>query len=972
MDVNGTRFHLVLGHDDWLLPGADRDGAHWNGQDDMLQLEPLPIVFPPRKAERRPGPEDRRGAGMDRFGNWYWIGDDGRSIVARSRHDRQPLPFWPAPESAACLPRQGGDFAPADPPPPPLPPRLQGLAVTTEHYLVTGNVDEPGLLVFDLAGGGPPVMLRWPVGVPFVSYDLCAAPDGGVWLLDRRHARLWSLDRLLRVREAVPSWPVAVERDFAPAVPPPPDPVGAPARSEAPAAPLRLADSLDVSSVLEPSAVEALCDGSALVLGRDGIGPVLHHFTLGAGETGAYPLAPLLDEHPRVLDDLSHGHEFAFVPAPGCAGNAVAGQVFVVALTGNQSFAFTLSGRADELRVKFDRQFFPMRRHGGRALVAAGGEAHYDSGSRWVSLLEYPRPNFARKAVLLLPTRALVEPGIRAFDGREPGCVWHRIFLDACIPPEASVTIESRADDDPARLEALDWSPEPAPYLRSGGPELPFRAADAAGSRGEAGTWELLFQNAVGRYLQLRVTVTGNGRITPKIRSLRVYYPRFSYLREYLPAAYREDAASAWFLDRYLANVEGVFTGVEDRIAAAQLLFDTRTVPPEFLDWLAGWMGAALDTSWSERKKRFFLANVTTMFAARGTRDGMIRALRLALEDGIDPHLFGDGVDAVPPTASTGCGCGGRQWENAGARFTVRVVERFLTRDAPGVAYGDVGDLVGPGTTTTALDWTPAQGPEPLHRRWREWLAARYADISALKEAWAVADAGGAEDMDYTSFEDARLELPPSTPSGAARAADWRRFLRAGLGFTYAEPNRGTDRTLWQDFLSRRHRQPGDLARAWAMPKEAVATFDAIDFPVALPENRAALADWITFVSVVVPMRRGAHRFTVLVPVRPDDTWESQQQRRDLARRIAALEKPSHTTVETRLYWAAFRVGEARLGTDTLLGQGSRFTSLVLDRGELAASHLGWTEPWNVRGRLVVGRDPVIRRSHSGSSPRWT
>ena len=115
-------------------------------------------------------------------------------------------------------------------------------------------------------------------------------------------------------------------------------------------------------------------------------------------------------------------------------------------------------------------------------------------------------------------------------------------FLDACIPPDAAVVVESRAADTLSELPQLAWSTEPAPYLRDHGPELPFRATVPPGPEGQAGTWELLFQNAVGRFLQLRVTLRGNGRITPRIRGVRAYYPRFSYLREYLPAAWREDA----------------------------------------------------------------------------------------------------------------------------------------------------------------------------------------------------------------------------------------------------------------------------------------------------------------------------------------------------------------------------------------------------------------------------------------------
>jgi hypothetical protein len=35
--------------------------------------------------------------------------------------------------------------------------------------------------------------------------------------------------------------------------------------------------------------------------------------------------------------------------------------------------------------------------------------------------------------------------------------------------------------------------------------------------------------------------------------------------------------------------------------------------------------------------------------------------------------------------------------------------------------------------------------------------------------------------------------------------------------------------------------------------------------------------------------------------------------------------------------------------------------ALVLGRDYLASGHLGYAEPWNVTGRVVVGRDAVRR-----------
>src|SRR5205814_1134684 len=136
------------------------------------------------------------------------------------------------------------------------------------------------------------------------------------------------------------------------------------------------------------------------------------------------------------------------------------------------------------------------------------------------------------------------------FDGAEPGCVWHRLFIDGCIPPTSEVEVFSRAADESEDIEHAQWSPEPDPRRRASGRELPFAGVADCGPA--AGTFELLFQRARGRFLQLRIVLSGDGRSSPELHALRIWYPRFSYLTQYLPALYRDDAESASFLDRFL------------------------------------------------------------------------------------------------------------------------------------------------------------------------------------------------------------------------------------------------------------------------------------------------------------------------------------------------------------------------------------------------------------------------------------
>jgi len=125
------------------------------------------------------------------------------------------------------------------------------------------------------------------------------------------------------------------------------------------------------------------------------------------------------------------------------------------------------------------------------------------------------------------------------------------LLLDASIPAGTQVAVESRAADSEKLVVDEPWQPEPRLYMRDDGSEVPFYRAPLRAAADHTGTWELLFQNAVGRYLQLRVTLSVPARIRRDCKRCVSYYPRFSYLREYLPAAYQDDAVSTSFLDRY-------------------------------------------------------------------------------------------------------------------------------------------------------------------------------------------------------------------------------------------------------------------------------------------------------------------------------------------------------------------------------------------------------------------------------------
>src|SRR4051794_20147331 len=112
MDANGTRYHLLLGKADWTacaeLLADDASppvtALYWDDSTNELTLLPRIDRIPTTPGESRLGPEDRRGAARDRYGNWYWIAESGTEILVFSEGSESTTHFWASDDVPLCVP----------------------------------------------------------------------------------------------------------------------------------------------------------------------------------------------------------------------------------------------------------------------------------------------------------------------------------------------------------------------------------------------------------------------------------------------------------------------------------------------------------------------------------------------------------------------------------------------------------------------------------------------------------------------------------------------------------------------------------------------------------------------------------------------------------------------------------------------------------------------------------------------------
>lgn len=234
----------------------------------------------------------------------------------------------------------------------------------------------------------------------------------------------------------------------------------------------------------------------------------------------------------------------------------------------------------------------------------------------------------------------------RWLDSELHDCQWHLIELEiASLPPGSAVRLLTRTTND-------------EPEKRSASPGLPGSWDEMQGFRAAAQPEpgqptclhsELLIQSRPGRYLQLRVELTGDGVDTPVVDHVRLRFPRESLL-DYLPALYSTMADQQAFLDRLLAIVQTTWAGIEEKVDSFERYLDPDSVPDQDLAWLAQWMDLELEGTWTPQQNRRLLRAMPRLRTRWGTPDGLRDWVRIYLANlaGVDEEALAClGVPAI-------------------------------------------------------------------------------------------------------------------------------------------------------------------------------------------------------------------------------------------------------------------------------------------------------------------------------------
>ena len=242
-----------------------------------------------------------------------------------------------------------------------------------------------------------------------------------------------------------------------------------------------------------------------------------------------------------------------------------------------------------------------------------------------------------------------------AIDSGRPQCSWHRVRVDADVPRGTGVSVAVATSDVAIPPAQGDAAADPA--WQDFDPGIPH---PGDWQEAPAGSLDFLIDQPPGRYLFVRVRLTGHGASTPVVRRVRLDFPRATSF-DHLPAIYHRAPEAEDFGERFVSLFDASIEELDSAIERHPALLDVDGVPDEVLPWLGAFLDLAAEPWWGADRHRRLLRAAPDLYRRRGTPRGLADAVE---------HVFG-----VRPALSEHAA--GRAWAAVGTGARVRGVRLF-------------------------------------------------------------------------------------------------------------------------------------------------------------------------------------------------------------------------------------------------------------------------------------------------------
>jgi phage tail-like protein len=253
-----------------------------------------------------------------------------------------------------------------------------------------------------------------------------------------------------------------------------------------------------------------------------------------------------------------------------------------------------------------------------------------------------PVPDDVAEVRAMILTPAMEAPDVA--DGRR----WLRAEVAGDLPPGASMEITWATTEDTAvrdELRAIAEDPSLAPgrrlvkiRAREGIWRGPVVFQSGTPAKAEVPFAAPLFE-VHDRFVWVCITLAaGAGAKLPSVSRLSVLYPGRT-LMENLPSIYqRAESQPASYLRALVGVLEATTQTLDARVAALGSRIHPRTAPPEWLDFVARWLGLPWDDALDPDAKKCIVAHAAQIAKGRGTRAGL-ETLLACLIPGTPPRF---------------------------------------------------------------------------------------------------------------------------------------------------------------------------------------------------------------------------------------------------------------------------------------------------------------------------------------------